>query len=96
VAQVLEFLQQNRDVVLGAVRRHRGLSAAVFGSVARGDDGAASDIDILVEFDNGSSLFDLLHLQQELEELLGRRVDVVSLAALKSRDSHIRAEAVAL
>ena len=51
---------------------------AVFGSVARGEDDEASDIDFLVEFEPDSSLFDLLHLKDDLEELLGCTVDVVS------------------
>jgi len=78
------------------VRRHRGRSVAVFGSVARGDETAASDIDFLVEFEPGSSLFDLLHLGEDLEQLLGVPVDVVSAGGLKDRDEHIRREAVPL
>ncbi len=66
----------------------------MFGSAARGEDTDASDIDLLVRFSPGSSLFDLLHLSDELERILGRRVDVVSEGGLKARDEHIRAEAV--
>lgn len=58
------------------------------------DDTDASDIDILVWFAPGSSLFDLAHLSDELEQILGRPVDVVPEAALKPSDAHIRAEAV--
>ena len=54
----------------------------------------SSDVDILVRFAPGSSLFDLAHLGDELERILGRPVDVVSEGALKPRDQHIRAEAV--
>lgn len=50
----------------------------------------------LVQFEPGSSLFDLLHLQDDLEELLGCPVDVVSVGGLKPRDDLIRAEAIAL
>ena len=78
------------------VRRHRGRSVAVFGSVARGDETAASDIDFLVDFEPGSSLFDLMHISEELEQLLGVPVDVVSAGGLKDRDEHIRREAVPL
>ena len=46
--------------------------------------------------ESGSSLFDLLHLQDELQGLLGRHVDVVSVAGLKARDARIRREAIAL
>ncbi len=69
---------------------------ALFGSVARGDETASSDVDLLVDFEADSSLFDLLHLQDELSALLGCPVDVVSARALKPRDEHIRAEAVPL
>ena len=69
---------------------------AVFGSVARGDDHPGSDIDFLVDFQPGSSLFDLIHITDELTELLGRPVDVVSRDGLKDRDDHIRREAVPL
>jgi predicted nucleotidyltransferase len=68
----------------------------VFGSVARGEDQAGSDIDFLVEFEAGSSLFDLIHLQDELSALLGCRVDVVSVGGLKPRDAHILEEALPL
>lgn len=68
----------------------------MFGSVARGEDGPSSDIDFLVDFEPGSSLFDLLHLQDELAELLGCEVDVVSTGGLKPTDDHIRREAIPL
>ena len=66
----------------------------MFGSVARGDDTPDSDIDFLVEFEQGSSLFDLMDLQEALAALLGAPVDVVSVGGLKDRDDHIRREAV--
>lgn len=76
--------------------KHRGVAASVFGSAARGDDTEVSDIDFLVLFETGSSLFDLLHLQEDLETLLGRNVDVVSVGGLKERDDHIRREAMSI
>jgi len=69
---------------------------ALFGSVARGDDHEGSDVDFLVEFERGSSLFDLLHLQDELTQLLGVPVNVVSAGGPLPRDGHIRQEAVAV
>lgn len=68
----------------------------MFGSVARGEETPSSDLDFLVEFEPGSSLFDLAHLQDDLEALLGVRVDVVSRGGLKERDGHSLAEAVNL
>ena len=90
------IVEARRDEIRALVRQHRGRSAALFGSVARGEDTAVSDIDFLVDFEAGSSLFDLLHLQDELAALLGCPVDVVSLGGLKPRDAHIRSEALPL
>ena len=91
-----DMLTARRDEILAIVKRHHGRSISVFGSVARGDDHAGSDIDFLVDFEPGSSLFDVLRVGDELTELLGRRVDVVSRGGLKERDDHIRREAVPL
>src|SRR6266498_1675336 len=81
-----------RDEVLGALRRHRpelsslGVSSlAVFGSVAREEAGPESDVDILVEFDRPVGLFEFVRLQQRLEALLRRRVDLVTPDALRAR-----------
>lgn len=93
---VRALVEEHREAIKAAVSRHRGRRVAVFGSVARGDATEESDVDFLVEFEPGSSLLDLLRLQDELSETLGRRVDVVSVGGLKPRDDHIRAEAVPL
>ena len=90
------LLHQQRDRILEIAARHRGSRVRVFGSVARGETKAASDIDFLIDFEPGSSLFDLLHMTDELEELLGRRVDVISAGGLKERDDRIRSEAIEL
>ena len=62
--------------------------------MARGEAGATSDLDFLVDFEPGSSLFDLMGISDELEALLGCPVDVVSRADLKDRDRHILDEAI--
>ena len=82
--------------IKSVARKHRGTSIALFGSVARGDERPDSDIDLLVEFAEGSSLLDLLHISDELESLLGRPVDVVSVGGLKERDRHILEESLPL
>jgi predicted nucleotidyltransferase len=56
--------------------------ASLFGSSARGEDREDSDIDILVEFEVGKSLLDLAGLKIELEEVLGRRVDLLTFKSL--------------
>lgn len=90
------LLRTYREEILAAAARHRGGTVRVFGSVARGDARPDSDVDLLVEFENGSSLFDLLDLTDELRALLGVEVDVVSAGALTARDRDIRRDAVPL
>ena len=58
-------------------------SIALFGSAVRGEARPESDIDVLVEFENPVGIFAFLRRQHRLEELLGRRVDLVTPAALK-------------
>lgn len=91
-----ELVDEHRASIKAIARRHGARSISLFGSVARGDDRAGSDIDFLVEFEQGRSLFDVLHLQDELAQLLHRPVDVVSAGGLKSRDTQIRRDAVPL
>lgn len=87
-------IQRQREAIYAIAKHHGALSIAVFGSVARGNDHPDSDVDFLVEFEPGSSLLNLMNLQDELEELLGCSVDVLSAGGLKPRDEHIRSEAL--
>lgn len=90
------MVEANRDAIRAVVARHHGRRVRLFGSVARGEDHPGSDIDLLVDFDAESSLFDLIRLTRELEELLGLPVEVVSTGGLKKRDTRILTEAVDL
>lgn len=90
------LLERHRDAILDLVRAHKGSSIAVFGSVARGEPTADSDVDFLVEFDASSSLLDLIRLEEALRDLLEVDVDVVSAGALLDRDEAIRRDAVRL
>lgn len=83
-----------RSDIRSAALRHRGRRIAIFGSVARGEEGSGSDIDFLVEFEPGSSLFDLVRLRDDLQRLLAHPVDVVSLGGLLDRDDDVRQDAV--
>ncbi|HEY9583274.1 MAG TPA: nucleotidyltransferase family protein [Candidatus Paceibacterota bacterium] len=56
--------------------------AAIFGSYARGEQNAESDVDILIEPPNGMSLMDLAHLQILLQEVTGTKVDIVTYNSL--------------
>jgi hypothetical protein len=65
--------------VLPILKRHAVKRAAIFGSFARGEAKANSDIDLLIEYKSkDKSLFDLVDLKSELEEILGRKVDIVT------------------
>ena len=90
------LVSARREQVMAVAARHHANRVRIFGSVARGDDRPDSDIDLLVDFAPGSSLFDLMRMARELEELLGHPVDVVSTGGLKDRDQHILAESVDL
>ncbi|WP_448073302.1 nucleotidyltransferase domain-containing protein [Georgenia yuyongxinii] len=77
-------LAERRSEVLDLVRRHRAANPRVFGSVSRGEDTSGSDVDLLVTFDAGASLFDLVELREDLQDLLGVKVDIVSEGGLRS------------
>jgi predicted nucleotidyltransferase len=68
--------------ILPVLKRFGVKKAAIFGSLARGEGSEESDVDILVEFEPGKSLLDLAGLKIELEETLGRRVDVSTYNSL--------------
>jgi len=83
-------MQTQREIVaalqsIGPVLRERfGVSSiSVFGSVARGDYGPASDVDVLVEFDRPATLITLASIRLALMERLGREVDVGTWASLR-------------
>lgn len=70
--------------------------AAVFGSFARGEETAQSDLDLLIDAD-GLTLFDVLRMEEELENLTGRKVDLVEFRAVKpSLQKYIFAQTVDL
>lgn len=72
------LLKSRREEILRIAARHGARNVRVFGSVARGEADEKSDIDLLVEFEPERSLLDHAGLVVELEELLGRKVDVVT------------------
>jgi len=86
-----------RDEILRVAARHGAHHVRVFGSVVRGEAGEDSDVDFLVRLDADRSLIDHVALMQDLEDLFGCRVDVVTERALHRliRDC-VLAEAVPL
>jgi predicted nucleotidyltransferase len=80
-----EALNQHREEIIEIAEKHGATDIRVFGSAARGDAGEQSDIDFLVRMLPGRSLFDLGALLMDLQDLLGRNVDVVTEHGLRPR-----------
>ena len=92
-----ELLKPYRDRILAIARKHGVARIRVFGSVARGEADAQSDVDFLVDMDPGRSLLDMGGLLMDLQALLGRPVDVVTDRGLRPRiRDRVLAEAVPL
>jgi len=90
-------LRQHRAAVLDLAAARGATNVRVFGSVARGEDGPSSDVDLLVDLAAGTSLLTLIGLRQDLSDLLGVPVDVVPADSLKpDRAANILRDAVAL
>lgn len=72
--------------------RHGIRSLSLFGSVLRDDFGPDSDVDVLVEFEqgNGLGLMDLVAIGNELSEILGRKVDLVERQSVEESENYIR------
>jgi uncharacterized protein len=87
-----EVLRLNREAILVLASKFGARNVRLFGSVARGEQREDSDIDLLVEMEPARSLLDLIGLNQELEDLLGCKVDVVSDRGL---DRYIKDEVLA-
>ncbi len=79
------LLLQNRELVLETAARYGAYNVRIFGSVARGEETASSDIDFLVSMEPGRSLMDLGGLLYELQNILGVNVDVVTEKGLRTR-----------
>lgn len=75
---VVELLRSQRDEILRVAAQHGAFNVRVFGSVARGEADPDSDVDFLVDLEPDRSLLDLGGLLMDLQDLLGREVDVVT------------------
>lgn len=92
-----ERLKDKREDILALARKYGAYNVRVFGSVARGEADADSDVDFLVEMERGRSLLDLGGLLMELQALLDCRVDIVTEKGLRSRiRQQVLAEAITL
>ncbi|MFB3766649.1 MAG: nucleotidyltransferase family protein [Methanotrichaceae archaeon] len=92
-----DLLRSRRVEILQIAAKHGARNVRIFGSVSRGEADSKSDVDLLVEFKRGTTLLGHAALVQELEELLGVKVDVVSERGLRERiRERVLREAVAL
>ena len=92
---MLDTVRAKRDDVYAIARKHKIGKVYVFGSCARREETPDSDVDFLVEFDEGASLLDQVHARDDLREVF--RVDVVSRRGLSPyMGPQILAEAVAI
>jgi hypothetical protein len=90
-------LRQRRKAIISTAEIRRAHNVRLFGSVARGEDVGSSDVDLLVDLEEGVGLLDVIGLKRELGELLGVDVDVVPADTLKPRmREHVLHEAVPL
>ncbi len=91
------LLKEKRQEILRIAQEYGARSIRLFGSAARGDDMPDSDIDFLVEMEDGRSLFDIGGMQMDLQDLLGRKVDIVTEKGMRPRiRDRVSKEAVSL
>jgi uncharacterized protein len=76
------LLKKYKENIERSARNHGIRSIRVFGSFARGEEHEESDIDLLVELEPNRSLFDIISLKYDIEDLTGRRVDVVTTGGI--------------
>lgn len=90
-------LREKRDEILAIAARYGARDVRVFGSRARGEGGPDSDVDLLIKLEAGRTLLDIVAIKQDLEDLLGCRVDVVTEGAIsRFLRNQVLTEAIAL
>jgi len=85
-------IRRHHEDIMRLAAAHGATKVSLFGSVARETDTESSDVDFLVEFEDGRSLFDLIRLKDDLETLLGRSVHIVTEKAVHPRIRDILVE----
>ncbi len=88
----IDLIEEKKEEILRIAAAHGVREIQVFGSVARGEDDAESDVDFLVELEEGRTLFDLGALLMDLQEMLNCSVDIVTTGSLRpsSRDNVLK------
>ena len=77
--------QDVKNIILNHLKDYQPVSVGIFGSFARGESTEKSDIDILVKFKVAPSLLTLIKLENELTDLLGIKVDLITTGASKNK-----------
>ena len=77
--------QEIKNIILNHLKDYQPVSVGIFGSFARGESSENSDIDILVKFKVAPSLLTLIKLENELSDLLGIKVDLITTGAIKNK-----------
>ena len=85
-----------RNRIAAFCRTWRVAELALFGSVLRDDFTGDSDVDVLVCFEPGASvgMFDLVRMEEQLQELLGRRVDLIERRSVERSENYIRRKSI--
>jgi uncharacterized protein len=88
----MRIMKLDTSLLTALCQKHDVSRLRVFGSVARGDDSPQSDVDLLVEFAKPKSLVELVGIEDEFAEALGRKVDLLTPASLSPylRDQVLR------
>jgi uncharacterized protein len=81
--KIRQILQEKRAEILQLAAKHGAFNVRIFGSVARGEEREDSDVDFLVEMETERSLLDRIGLIQDLEDFLGKKVDVANVKGLR-------------
>ena len=79
---MLDEIRAKRDAIYAIARKHKAEKLWVFGSCARGEERPDSDVDFLVKFGEGIGLFELFDFEGEMSGEVGRKVDLINVAAL--------------
>ncbi len=74
-----------KNIILSHFKEYNPVKIGIFGSFARGENKKESDLDILIEFKESPSLLTLIKLENDLSEILGIKVDLITYGALKNK-----------
>jgi hypothetical protein len=78
----MKEIEEKKATIIGVLEKHGVRKASLFGSIVRREATEESDIDLLVEFEGKKSLLDLARLEIELEQILGKKIDILTYKSL--------------